>query len=289
MARVWQATAFTDTDELVALAPIIEATGFAGVTIPDHVFVPEQLESAYPYTEGGKPYWSGRTDWPDPWVLTGAMAAVTTSLRFATFVYVLPARSPFLVAKAVGTAAVLSGNRVALGAGAGWMREEFEQLGQQFEARGRRMEEMMEVLRLLWAGGMVEHHGEFYDFGRLQMSPAPTAPVPIWLGGSSPAALRRMARLADGWAAPNCPVDELLPLLDQLRKLRAEAGRAEQPFTVMAALETPDVDLALRLLDAGVTDLTTSAWLTYGARHDDVDGKRRALERFADEVLGALP
>src|SRR5207253_10011590 len=123
---------------LFALEPMFEEAGFAGVTVPDHVFFPDQLESAYPYTEGGKPYWSGRTDWPDPWVLTGAMAAVTTDLHFASFVYVLPARRPFLVAKAVGTAAVLSGNRVALGAGAGCMREECEQLGRLCEARGRR-------------------------------------------------------------------------------------------------------------------------------------------------------
>ena len=130
------------------------------MALSDHVFYPEQLESKYPYTPDGKPQFRPEESWPDPWVAIGAMAAVTTSLRFVTNVYVLPARNPFVVAKAVGTAAVLSDDRVLLGIGAGWMREEFEQMGQAFAKRGARMEEMVEVLRTLWQGGMVEHHGE---------------------------------------------------------------------------------------------------------------------------------
>src|SRR5439155_1740265 len=153
------------------------------------------LSTPYPYTPDGSPPFTPGTPWPDPWVLIGAMAAVTTRLRFMTNVYVAPARNPFLVAKQVGTAAVLSGDRVALGVGAGWMREEFEQLGQPFGDRGRRLDEMIEVVRALWRGGMVEHHGEHYDFHRLQMSPVPAAPVPIYCGGQSRRAIERASRL----------------------------------------------------------------------------------------------
>ena len=105
------------------------------------------------------------------------MAAVTERIRFLTGIYVLPMRNPFVAAKAVGTAAWLSGDRVTLGVGVGWMREEFALLEQPFEQRGARTDEMIEVMRTLWAGGMVEHHGGFYDFARLQMSPAPAPPV----------------------------------------------------------------------------------------------------------------
>ena len=121
------------------------------------------------------------------------MAAVTERLQFGTSVYIAPARDLFTVAKQVGTAAVLSNNRVNLGVGAGWMREEFAQTGQEYDNRGKRLDEMIPALRTLWSGGWVEHHGEHYDFGPLQIEPSPTQQVPIWCGGHSRAALKRAA------------------------------------------------------------------------------------------------
>ena len=164
--------------------------------------------SKYPYTATGERRWEPFTPWPDPVVAIASMAAVTERLNFFTSVYVMPLRSPFAVAKAWGTLAVMSGNRVALGIGMGWMEEEFEMMEQPFARRGKRGDEMLEVLRTLWSGGWVEHHGEFYDFDKLEMSPAPTAPVPIFVGGLSEAALRRAAR-NDGWII-RPPVDRRL-------------------------------------------------------------------------------
>ena len=125
------------------------------------------------------------THWPDPWVTIGFLAGHTTTLRFFTNIFVLPPRPPVAVAKLAGTAAALSGNRVALGIGMGWMEEEFEAMGQPFAGRGKRADEMIEVLRTLWTGEVVEHHGEFFDLPPLEIQPVPTEPVPIWVGGTS--------------------------------------------------------------------------------------------------------
>ncbi len=170
--------AFGPTAHLVPMARAIEEAGYDTIALSDHVVHPETVKTKYPYTKDGSLRWEPFTDWPDPWVSVGAMAAVTSRVRFVTGVYVLPLRNPFVVAKAVGTAAAISNDRVTLGIGTGWMRDEFELLEQPFERRGKRTDEMIAVLRTLWSGGMVEHHGEFYDFDRLEMSPVPSQPIP---------------------------------------------------------------------------------------------------------------
>ena len=125
--------AFQPPDQLLALARAADAAGFDSVAVSDHVVHPRKIATPYPYSSDGAPRWQPFTAWPDPWVAIGAMAAVTTRVRFVTAVFVLPLRNPFLVAKAVGTAALLSGGRVTLVVGAGWMREEFALLAQRFE------------------------------------------------------------------------------------------------------------------------------------------------------------
>jgi len=122
------------------LAAVAEEVGFDSVAVSDHVVYPSYLESRYPYTPDGTPQFSPEEHWPDVWVAIASMAAVTRRLRFMTNVYVLPLRNPFVVAKAVGTVAYLSDDRVALGIGAGWMREEFDLLEQPFSRRGKRLD-----------------------------------------------------------------------------------------------------------------------------------------------------
>jgi len=224
------------------------------------------------------------------WVMTGALAAVTERITFSTHVYVLPARNPFVVAKAVGTAAHLSGGRVLFGVGAGWMREEFTQLEQSFERRGARMEEQVEVLRTLWRGGMVEHHGEFYDFDRLEMSPAPPGPVPILIGGHTEAALRRAARIGDGWMGVYYGLDELKAMAARIAGYRAEYGTTDRPFDVQAAVvdRLPTPDVCAELEEAGVTTLITSAWMMEGLQFASRDDNVRALERFGDRYIAPL-
>lgn len=247
------------------LAAACEAAGFDSVAVSDHVVYPQTLGSKYPYTPDGTPLFSPDEDWPDPWVAIGAMSSVTTRLRFLTNVYVLPLRNPFVVAKAVGTAAYLSSGRVGLGIGAGWMAEEFELLEQPFARRGKRMDEMIEVVRALWAGGMVEHHGEFYDFDPVEMRPAPPAPVPIYVGGHSDAAFRRAARLGDGWLGVHYPVPELVAHCETLQRAREDAGTADRPFEIIASpLAAPTPDVVEQLEAVGVTTILTSAWMAAG-------------------------
>jgi probable F420-dependent oxidoreductase len=283
------ATAFCDPLRLPDLARAAEACGYHAVSVSDHVVHPETIHSPYPYTPDGRPRFGPDAPWPDPWVAIGAMAAVTSRLRFLTNVYVLPLRNPFVVAKAVATAAVLSGDRVALGIGIGWMRDEFELLEQRFADRGARADEMIGILRRLWTGARVEHAGRFYGFPPLHMAPAPARPVPIYVGGTSAPALRRAARLGDGWISELHPSAEIARLVAQLRRERAAAGRAGDPFAVFAsATDAADPDGFRRLADAGVTHVLTQPWLLYGVRRGPFDAQRQGLERFADEVMAKL-
>ena len=281
--------AFSDPTQLCDLARAADETGWDGLVVSDHVVHPEKIATPYPYTKDGLPRWQAPTPWPDPWVAIGAMAAVTRRVRFFTGIYVLPMRNPFNVAKAVGTAAVLSGDRVTLGVGVGWMREEFQLLEQPFEQRGPRTDEMIEVIRKLWGGGMVEHHGRFYDFPRLQMSPAPTARIPILIGGVSDAALRRAGRIGDGWISDIHTTEELRGIIAKIRESRREAGREGSPLEIVAACSDAfGVDGYRRLEEIGVTHVQTMPWLFYGGPTDALDKKLEGLRRFADDVISKL-
>jgi probable F420-dependent oxidoreductase len=285
--KFWQTLSFSETDQLVDLARICEEVGFDGVFLSDHVFVPEKIESRYPYSEDGAPPFTAETEWPDPWVTIGAMASVTRTLRFATAIYIAPLRHPLEVAKTVSTASILSQGRVALGVGAGWVAEEYEILGRGFRDRGRRLDEMIDVLRAVWRGGMVEYHGDAYDFGRVQMSPAPAAPIPIWVGGASAPALRRAAR-NDGWIGAGDDPGQVPGVMDRLRTLRAEAGLAGEPFeAIVAVTAPPSPDLFHRLEDAGVTGVISYPPVFTLGPGTSLDQKRAAFERYGDEIIAA--
>jgi probable F420-dependent oxidoreductase len=281
--------AFCEPRSYCALARAAEEAGFHAVAVSDHVVHPERIKAPYPYTPDGSPRWEPFTPWPDPWVAVGAMAAVTRRLRFVTSIFVLPMRNPFLVAKSVGTAAVLSDDRVALGVGAGWMEDEFELMEQPFAQRGARMDEMLEVMAKLWGGGMVEHHGRFYDFERLEMSPVPARPVPVYAGGLSAPALRRAATRCDGWVSDLHSTEELRGIVARLAEQRADSARAGQPFEVLAAVgDAFDVDGYRRVGEVGVTQLMTKPWVFYGGETDDVEAQCEGMRRFGDDVIAAF-
>jgi probable F420-dependent oxidoreductase len=288
--RFWQVVSFSEPEQLTGIARAAEEAGFHGVLLSDHLFFPGRLASRYPYSPDGRPGFDGTTPFPEPWTAIAAMAAVTEHLRFATMVYILPLRHPLEVAKVVGTAAVLSGGRVALGAGAGWIREEFETLGMDFETRGRRMDEMIELMRLCWSGEMVEHHGTFFDVGPLQMSPAPREPVPIYVGGLAAPALRRAARLGDGWIGTGQAPDEVPRYLERLRALRREAGREGEPFEAIVPLLAPLGPALLRRLEEehGMTATTAYPFTYTIGPSSTLEQKQGAMRRFADEVIAKL-
>lgn len=276
---------FSAPNELVTLAKAGDESGWSTLTVSDHLINPIATRSTYPYTKDGQRRWEMGTPWPDPWVTIGHLSAVTERLRFLTTVYILPARTPVHVAKQVGTAAALSGDRVDLGIGMGWMEEEFDLMGVPFGKRGKRADEMIEVLRKLWTGEVVEHHGEHFDVPALEMLPAPAAHVPIVVGGVSEAALRRAAR-NDGWVSDLHTIDELADIRRQIDGYRAEYGRSDEPFAMYGSVKDAwDLDGYRRAFNAGVTHLVTMPWYFYGGPDVDLAGKVDAIHRFAEDVI----
>jgi len=284
--KFWQSLSFTEPEQLVDLARICEELGFEGVVLSDHLFFPQRVDSAYPYSADGAPAFGPDTPFPDPMVTAAVLAAATERLRFALLVYILPLRHPFEVAKAAATVALLSGNRFALGAGAGWMKEEFDALGVDFHSRGKRFNETIEVLRLLWRGGMQEYHGRFFDFAPMQMSPPPSTPVPIYIGGKSKAALRRAANLGDGWVGAGESAEEAAAILGELRALRADGPRRDQPFEAIVPLTcAPDAALLRDLETRGMTGLVNFPLLYTLGPGTTLEDKRAALEQYAEKVI----
>lgn len=279
--------AFLPTDELVPIAQAADKLGYAGFAIADHVVDLETLTTPYPYEADGSRRWEPTTEWPDPWVLVGALSATTTRISFFTSIYVAALRSPFQVAKSVGTAAVLSGGRVRLGVGVGWCREEFELLGQDFGTRGRRTDEALDLLGELWTSDWVESDGPLYPTPRLTMRPRPADPVPILVGGMSDVALRRAARY-DGWIGDVCSTDEAIGHATRLRELRADLGRDGEPDVVVALNDALTADDFARAAAGGITDVMTMPWLYYSGFKATLDQKIDGLRRFADDVVRPL-
>jgi probable F420-dependent oxidoreductase len=297
--RFHQGVAFLETEQLLELCKATDEMGFAGITVSDHIFFPKQLDSRYPYSpyEDGSPIWTPEADWPDVWCLISAMAAVTRNLRFTTSVYIAPARDLYTVAKAVSTAAVISNNRVTLGVGAGWCKEEFVATGQEFHNRGKRLDDMIAALRAVWspgADGWSEYHGPFYDVPAMQMNPLPTEPIPIMVGGISDAAYRRMARLSDGFLATGpYSEEEALAVVARVRTALEAEGRALGDVPIFMAVATADVDVFKRVEEAGVTDVLCAPWM-FAARPDardyrsPLDAKLRATEDFATSIIAKM-
>lgn len=257
--QFWQAVPFTHPDEMLELVPVIEEAGFEGILLADHVFAPESYDSRYPYDASGEPPFNERTPFPEVFATICALSMVTTRLRFMPNVYVLPMRHPIDVAKNLSTAAVFSKNRVVFGIGAGWLKEEFEGLGQSFEGRGKRMDEQIPLVQKLLAGDVVEARGEFFKFAPMRINPIPTKKVPFWVGGMNAAALRRAAEWGDGWTGAGTSFDETVGILTELRRRRKECGRDKEPFDCLIPLtEQLPPDKMKQLLDLGMTG--TVSW-----------------------------
>ena len=282
--KFYVSSAFLDTAEIIEIARAADELGYDGIGIPDHVVNLETLETPYPYTKDGQRRWQPFTDWPDPWVLVGALAQVTTRLRFVTTVYIPAMRNPYSAAKAIGTAAVLASGRIELGIGVGWCEEEFALMGEQFAARGKRTDEILELMRALWEPGWTEFDGSFYQTPKLEMQPTPP-PIPIYVGGLSDIALRRAAR-HNGWIGDLIKTDRAIEAVVKLRQLRAENGLSLDDFTILTPLTdafTP-ADYQ-RAEDAGITGIITMPWMFYAGPGatlvDKIDGMRRFRKDLA--------
>lgn len=277
----------TPLDQLTALAKTAEEVGFDSIALPDSLFYMETAAEDYPYTPDGSRMWTADTPWVDPLIAAAAMGAVTSKLRFYTNVLKLGSRNPLLLARQVGSVANMTANRFGFGVGIGWAPEEFEWCGVPFARRGKRVDEMIEVLKLVLAGGMVEFHGEFYDFDRLQISPAPSEPVPFYVGGHTDVALKRAARVGDGWTSAMMTLDQLTETIGKLDALRAEFGRDALPFEIQAVcIDRFGVDGHRELAEAGVTDNIVIPWVFDGLGFEaTLEEKKDSLKRFADTYI----
>jgi len=216
-----------------------EALGFSSVVIADHIVFPVTIKSKYPYTVSGA--FPGQGDQLEQLSLMAFIAGKTRALRLISSVMILPHRNPVVTAKMLATIDVLSGGRVTVGVGVGWMREEFEALdAPEFDRRGAASDEYIRIFKALWTQDPASFHGEFYRFDSIRCLPHPVQRPhpPIWIGGHSKAALRRVARLGDGWhpvgANPVAPLrpPEMRARLDELHRLTEAEGRDPSRLTI---------------------------------------------------------
>lgn len=289
--RFTYAEAMTDPTYYIPLAKAAEAAGYHAMTIPDSIAYPFESDSKYPYTpDGNREFLDGKA-FIEAFVLTAALCAVTTTLRFNHFVLKLPIRPPALVAKQAGSLAALFDNRLGLGVGTSPWPEDYELMDVPFARRGKRMDECIEIIRGLTSGDYFEFHGEFYDVPKTKMTPAPSRPVPILIGGHADAALRRAAR-NDGWMHGGGDPEELDPLLEKLARFREDAGTADRDdYEVhVISLDAYTPDGIKRLEDKGVTDVIVGFRIPYimGQDTEPLDAKIRNLEMFAENVIAKL-
>lgn len=277
-------------EQLVPMAKAAEEAGFDTIALPDSVFFPENVSAEYPYSADGGRFWAPDTSFVDPFIGMAAMIAVTEKIRFTTNVVKLAIREPLLVAKQLSSLAALSNDRVSLGVGLSWIPEEFAWTHTNMKTRGKRVDEMIEIFKLICGGGgpqWVEYHGEFYDFDRLIMSPAPQKPVKIHVGGLSEPAFRRAARLADGWISVQNTRDEIANACERLAYYRNEFGRdPNDGFEINTlCIDRFDLDGYRELEALGVTELQTVPWYFYGGDPDALSTRIDSLHRFADDVM----
>ena len=284
------AESLTDPTFYIPLAQAAEGAGYSSMTIADSIAYPFESDSKYPYTPDGSREFLDGKEIIETFVLTAALGAVTKTLRFNFFVLKLPVRHPALVAKQAGSLAALTGNRVGLGVGTSPWPEDYELMGIPFAKRGKRMDECIEIVQGLTTGDYFEFHGEFYDIPKTKMSPAPTQPIPMLVGGHADAALRRAARL-DGWMhGGGSSPEELDRLIARVNKFREEEGKTGLFEIHVISMDAYTVDGIKRLEDKGVTDAIVGFRYPYiiGPDPEPLEKKIRNLERFAEKVISKV-
>ena len=288
--RFSYAESMTDPSFYAPLARAAEEAGYDSMVVPDSICYPLHASSRYPFTpDGGREFLEDKP-FIEPFSLIPALGAVTTHLRFVTFVVKLPVRSPVLVAKQATSTAVLTGNRLVLGVGTSPWREDYEVLGVPWVDRGRRMDEALTVLRGLSAGGYFEYHGEIFDLPPVKIAPVPSEPIPVLIGGHGDAALRRAARAGDGWLHGGGG-DDLPGLLARRGEFRRRAGTAGRPFEVpVISADAYSPDGVRRLEELGVTDAIVGFRWPYqtGPDREPLTGKLTKLRAFAEDVIAKV-
>ena len=275
-------------DQYVPLTKAAEEVGFGAVTMPDSICYPQQATSQYPYNDDGSREFLEGVPFVEPFLLSAHLAAVTEKIHFVTSVMKLAIRQPVIVAKQLSSLAVLSNNRFSFGVGISPWEEDFEIAQIPWAKRGKRMDEMVEIIRGLMADDYFSYKGEIFDIPEMKLNPAPAKPVPILIGGHSDAALKRAARLGDGWIAAGGDFDQIKGMMDRLKVLRKEYGREHLPFEYsVATAEAYSADGVKRLAEQGVTEITLAFRNVYAMEPDNksLEEKIATMHWYANEVI----
>jgi probable F420-dependent oxidoreductase len=286
--RFSYAETFCDPEFLAPLARAAEDAGYYSFVVPDSLIFPAASDTLYPYTADGDRAFLEDKPIIEPFTLIPYLAALTNRIRFTTFVLKLAVRPVVLVAKQAASIAVLSDDRLRLGVGISPWPEDFAAMDVPWERRGQRMDEMVDMLRGLMTGDWFEHHGDVLQLERCKICPTPERPIPILIGGHADVALRRAARAGDGWIHAGGDPAELGSMVKRVHALRAEYGRAAEPFEVHAiSLDAFSIDGVRRLEDLGVTDAIVGFRYPYTSEPDSqpLQEKVDLLRRFADNVV----
>jgi probable F420-dependent oxidoreductase len=289
--RFTYAESMTDPSFYAPLARAAEEAGFDSMVIPDSICYPRESSSTYPYNPDGSREFLEDKPFLEPFSLIPALGAVTSRLRFVTFVLKMPIRNPVLTAKQVTSTAYLTDNRLLLGVGTSPWREDYDVTGVPWERRGKRLDEQIAILRGLSSEGYFEYHGEIFDVPAIKMTPVPSQPVPILIGGHADAALRRAARAGDGWLHGGGDPADLPGLLAKLSRFREEAGTADKPFGIhVISLDAYTVDGVRKLQEQGVTDVIVGFRWPYqvGPDTQPLEEKIAALRQYADTVISKV-
>lgn len=287
-------TGMGDYQDWHAIGQAAEEAGFHAFSIPDSTFYPQQSESIYPYDDTGAVRgYIEATPFIEPMIAFAWMAAATKTLCFYPNVMKVPVRSPIILAKLVSSLATISDNRFLLGAGIGPWEEDFRYNGVDWTKRGKLLDECIAIIRGLMTGGFFEYHGENYDFGPIKMSPVPSRPVPIIIGGHAMPALRRAARLGDGWVSVNGDLAEFKGFVDTINRLREECGTRDAPFQfhvgnfdfAPGAGGPPTLDDYRALEAVGATDYCVVPFVDATMSRQQ---KVEAIHRFGEEVIRPL-
>jgi probable F420-dependent oxidoreductase len=275
----------TTSDWVKPVAATAEQLGFASIWAPEHVILLEQYSSKYPYSAGEFPL---PTDTPfaDPFTTLAFAAACTSKIKLATGICLVPEHNPLVLAKTVATLDRLSGGRLILGVGIGWLAEEFQALGISFERRAQRTREYIEVMRKLWGQPKSSHRGEFVSFPEVQSFPKPCSrTVPVWFGGETPPALRRVGEYGDGWIGFNLSPDEAAPKIRRIEEILKASGRKRSDVHLAVSPYAKPVksDDLKRYRDAGADEVVL---LTLGAP-STVDETIRRMEQMARDFVDA--
>lgn len=272
--------AFMRAERRADVARVAEEAGFESVWMPDHLVLPTEIGSRYPYSATGQAPLPPHVPLMDPLTSIAFMAGKTSRIRFGIAVYILPLREFFTTARHVLTIDTLSGGRLLFGAGVGWMREEYDLAGRDWEHRGRVMDEYVRALRVLWRDEEPQFHGEYLDFGPVYFDPKPVhaGGPPIIIGGESAPAMRRAAALGDGWIGLGATPEQARGHVERLGLLRREAGRGGEPFEVTVGGQVETLDDVAAYEAAGVDRLIVHPW---GHPREAAE----QIERFGAEVI----